>query len=201
MKRTGLASASTSSGRRLAPALFAALAGCAGQPTVEEYVVPASGCCDSVSAITFRALPAGHPVEFNLTADAPTYRFSGERRHFVAFSIPSDFSATTIQVTSFLTTAYLPKATAVLPDFLYLDADKQVLGRSSTRDFQSAAGFWRSGVAGRAEVPAGTRYVIVFAGKGDAHGGPTLLSGNGTPWPVRAAAIGDFSLRLFGAAR
>jgi len=145
----------------------------------------------------FRTLAPGQEVEFTISAAEPTYEFSGRAQHFVALGIPDDFAASAIQVRSFLTTPYLPSTSAVMPEFIYLGSDFRVVGGSPASGFQSAGTFWRSAVSGRARVPSGTRYVVVIAG--DGRGGlPVLYSENRTPYTVRPAALGDFSLRLFG---
>ena len=52
-------------------------------------------------------------------------------------------------------------------------------------------------MSGRVAVPVGARYVVVKPGDGSA-GVPVVYSDNGTPGRVNPAAVGDFSLRLFG---
>lgn len=180
-------------------ACAALVAGCTGQPTVLQYVPPSAACCSGPAQFTFRPLPLGQEAEFSLSAADPTYDFSGRRAHFVALRIPDGFSASAIQVKSYLSTAYLPNASAVLPDFVYLDRELRTIGRASSGDFQNAGGFWRSAVSGRARVPAAARYIVVIAGDGSG-GLPALYSENRTPYRVRPAALGEFSLRLFGEA-
>ena len=183
--------------RLAAAALCGALTGCAGQPTVGQYAAPNTACCSSISEFTFRPVLLGQEVEFSLSPANPTYDFSGPRQHFVALRIPDGFAATTIQVRTYLSTAYLPQATAVIPEFLFLDVDYKVLTRRPTENFQTAGGFWRSAVSGRVQVPSQTRYIVVTAGDGRS-GVPVVRSENGTPYRVNPAALGDFSLRMFG---
>lgn len=146
----------------------------------------------------FSPLAPGREVELRFSASEPVYDFAGQHRHFIALSIPDDFAASAIQVRSFLTSPYLPSTSAVIPDFIYLGSDFEVLEKSPATGFQNAAGFWRSAVLGRARVPPAARYIVVIAGDGSG-GLPVLYSENRTPYTVRPAALGDFSLRLFGA--
>lgn len=176
--------------------LLAFPAGCANQPTTVEYVAPLGACCKSISEFQFRPFAPGSEVEFSLTPTEASYTFADKRQHFIALQLPDNFSATTIQVRSFLSTSFLPLATAVLPDFVYLNSDLNVIGKSSTGGTQAGGGFWRGSVIGRVQVPQRTRYVVVTAGTSSSTA--TVHSENGTPHQLPSAALGDFTLRLFG---
>jgi hypothetical protein len=145
--------------------------------------------------IRFRELPPGQGIEFSLTASEAMYEFSGQRRHFIGLKVPEGFTPSTIQVHSYLPTLYYGyKTTAVLPEFLYLGSDLRVIHSAHAGGFQSAGGFWRSAVTGRVAVPPDTRYILVFAGNRSA----TFPTIDRTPFTIGPAALGDFSLRLFG---
>jgi hypothetical protein len=146
----------------------------------------------------FRPLPPGDEVELSFSPSDPAYEFDGQRKHFAAFSIPDGFTPTAMQVKTFLSGGYLPSATAVVPAFIYLDSEFRPIQRSPTTGLQSVGGFWRAGLAGRAAVHPRARYVVVIAGDGIAGGLPVVYSENRTPYVIPAAALGDFSLRLFG---
>ena len=173
------------------------LSGCATGPKVEAYTPPATVCCSSLSTLPFRPMPLGQEVAVNLTPASPTYDFSGQRQHIAALRIPDGFSATVIQVRTYLSGIFVWNMSALLPEFVFLDRSYQVLATRPTENFQRASGFWRSGVNGRVAVPAGARYFVVKPGDGSA-GVPVVHSDNGTPGRVNPAAVGDFSLRIFG---
>jgi hypothetical protein len=175
----------------------AMLVGCVGKPTVVGYTAPSTACCSSISEFQFRTPPLGQEVEFSLSPAESTYDFHGRRQHFIALKVPDGFQLTAVQVRTYLSTAYLPNATAVIPEFIHYGSDFQLLAKSSTSNFQTAGGFWRSGIAGRTQVPPGTKYIVVIAGDGGS-GLPTVYSENRTPYMIPAAALGEFSLRLFG---
>jgi hypothetical protein len=178
-------------------ALAALLGGCASPVTVTDYATPVTACCSSVSEFKFRPLPLGQDVELSFTAEDSTYAFAGRRQHFIALKVPDGFSATTIHVRSYLKGSFLPTASAVIPDFYYFDANLKMIGKESSGDFQSAGGFWRSAVSGRARVAGGARYIMVVAGDGS-NGVPVVQSGNGISHRIPAAPLGDFAVRLFG---
>jgi hypothetical protein len=150
-----------------------------------------------MSEVQFRSMPPGQELELSLTADSPTYAFGERRQHFVALKIPDGFIGTTIQVRTFLSTAFLPSAKAVIPEFIYLGVDFKPVERAVTGSFQQTAGFWRTAIAGRAEVPPDARYIMVVAGDGSS-GRPLFNVGGGRIFSIPAAELGDFTLRLFG---
>jgi hypothetical protein len=148
-----------------------------------------------MAEIRFRELPPGEEIEFSLTPTEATYEFSGQRRPFIALKVPEGFAASTIQVRSYLpTVVFGSKTTAVLPEFVYLGSDLRVIHSALTGGFQTAGGFWRSAVTGRVAVPPQTRFLLVIAGNGSA----VLSNVDRTTFTIGPAALGDFSLRLFG---
>ena len=177
-----------------------ALAGCATQPTVEQYAPSRAVCCKSLSELPFRSFAPGQEVEFTFNESTPAYDFSGRRQHFVALQIPESLTPTAIQVRTYLSGTFIWNMSAVVPEFVFLDAKHQVLATRPTENFQRASGFWRSAVSGRVVVPAETRYLVVKPADGSS-GVPVIHSDNGTPGRVNPAALGDFSLRLFGEPR
>jgi hypothetical protein len=178
--------------------LFAAtLSACTTQPKVAEYTPSAATCCSSLSALPYRTMPLGQELELSLTPHSPTYDFSGKRQHVVALKIPDGFSATTLQVRTYLSGVFIWNMSALVPEFVFLDQNHKIIGTRPTESFQRATGFWRSGVSGTVSVPAGARYFVVKPGDGSA-GVPAVYSDHGTPGKVNPAAVGDFSLRIFG---
>jgi len=173
------------------------LTACSSEPLIRDYVAPTNACCAKINEFQFRRLPLGREFVFSITSADSTYQFSlGHREHFAAFSVPDGFSSTTIQSKSYLSTDYLPKATALLPDFVFLDGDYRQIGRASVKDLQEQGDFWGGALGGMVAVPPGTRYFIVVAGTGD--GSNQYHSENGRLHLIPAAALGKLSLRLFG---
>ena len=173
------------------------ITGCTSQPLVGSYVATKSACCSSIAEFKFHSIPLGQDIDFSITSTESNFPFSKHPEHFVAFKVPDDFIAATIQVKSYLSTDFLPKATAVIPDFIYLDANYLVIGKSAVTNMQEAGGFWGAAFSGRAQVPPKTRYIVVIAGDGSTMG-HDYHSANGTTHHIPAAALGKLSLRLFG---
>ncbi len=178
---------------------IAALAGCLAKPSVFSYVAPVTGCCTRISEIQFVSMEPGREVDFSLTPRSPAFAFSETRQHFVAVKFPEGFNVTSVQVRSYLTTEMIPKATVVLPDFVFLDENKNVIGKTALKEAKSSGGFWRAEMTGRAAVPAKARYMIAVAGTGSG-GSPVFATENGSRYSIPPAALGDFSMRLFGEA-
>jgi len=173
------------------------LTSCSSEPLTQDYVAPVTPCCARISEFQFRPLPPGEEFLFNITPTDSTYRFSsGGAQHFAAFRIPDGFTATAIQTKSYLSSDYLPKATALLPDFIFFDSGYRQLGRASVRGLQERGDFWGGSLGSTVAVPPGTRYLVVVAGEGD--GSNYYHSENGRRHPIPAAALGRLSLRLFG---
>jgi hypothetical protein len=174
-----------------------ALAACTSQPLVGRYAPPSSGCCASLADSSFSTLPLGKEVEFSLSPNTPTLLIDGRREHFAAFSVPSGSVATAAALRSYLSSGFLPKATAVAPEVHFFDAQFRPLGKAALGAMQSDNGFWRASVSGRVDVPSKTRYIAVIATDGKAGLG-LVRSDNGTPYRIPPAALGDMSIRLFG---
>lgn len=172
------------------------LTGCAGQPLLGSYNTPQTACCKSIGAVSFTLVALGQETEFNVKPDSQTLEFSGMRKHIVAIKIPDGVSVTALQVKTFLSTGFLPNATAVYPDFHFFDEKLAPLATASPDDFQPVGGFWRSGLTGRVVVPSKTRFLIAMPSEG--HRRSVVYSENRTPYVVRPAALGDFTIRLFG---
>ena len=153
-----------------------------------------------MSEVTFRPIPLGQDLELGLSAASPTYEIGGKRRHFVALKIPDGFEATAIEIKSYLTTAFLPRASAVVPELVFLDGNHRVLDTRPAEDFEVLRDFGRSGVTGRVNVPVTARYFMVMAGDGS-RGVPVIHRGGGSSYRVNPAALGDFSVRVFGEQR
>lgn len=174
------------------------VAGCAGQPPV-GYVNPTkSGCCSSLSEINFRLITPGNDMDVSITADSPTFTFAAAPEHFVALKLPANFAATTIQIKSYLSTDYLPNATALIPEFIFLNANNVIVGKAPLANVRVAGEFWRGGVfSGSSLVPSGTQHIVMVAGKGNSSV-PAYPSANGRLYNIPLAALGEISLRLFG---
>lgn len=183
-------------GLRLA-ACAALLSGWSGLLAAQDAAQPATPCCASISEFQFRPLPAGQEVEFSLTPEGPTFAFDERAQRFIALKMPDDFVGTAIQVKMYLSSSFLSKTSAVVPEFIYLGANLKVVERQITKGFQEAGGFFRTAVLGRAEVPPDARYIVVVASDGS-KGHPIYNVGGGRAFNVPAAAEGDFTLKLFG---
>lgn len=181
----------------IALACIAVLTGCAGQPTVGEYLTPETACCKEIAEVAFRQWPLGQDLELSLSAGSPTYEILGRRRHFVALKIPEGFEPTAIHVKTYLTTPFLPVTSAVVPEFAFLDRSYQLIDVRPAEGFEALHQFGRSGVMGRVDVPSAARYVMVTASDGS-KSYPVIHVGGGASYRVKAAAIGEMAVRLFG---
>lgn len=173
------------------------LTACSSGPLVRDYVAPINDCCSKISDFQFRPILFGQELLLDITSADATYQFSpGYNIHFVAFSIPNNGQATAIQAKSFLSTDYLPKSTALFPDFIFLDDGYQEIGRSGVNNLQERGDFWGGALAGSVKVPAGARYFIIVAGMGD--GSNYYHSANGLKHFIPAAALGKFAIKVYG---
>lgn len=183
--------------RRVLSAACVALSACASQPLVGQYAPPNGACCATVADVNFSPLALGKEVDFSLAPNTPTLKIEERQGHVAGFSVPSGFVATTAAVKSYVSTGYLPNATAVAPELHFFDAQFRPVGKAAVGDMRSDNGFWRASVSGRVAVPFQTRYIVVMATKGEAGRG-LVRSDNGTPYLLPPAALGDLSIRLFG---
>ena len=177
-----------------------ALAGCASQPLVGHYEAPVAGCCAALADYRFPALPLAKDTQFSLTAQSPTLDLEGRPKHFAGFRVDDGITPSAVVVHSYLTTAFLPRATVVVPELHFYDEQLHSIGSVTARDMRYHNEFWRVGVQGRVAVPREARYIVLVASNGDAGYGPMVRSDNGSPHYIPAAALGDLSLRLFGSA-
>ncbi len=175
------------------------LTACSSGPLVRDYVAPVNECCTRISDFQFRPILLGQEFVLEVTSANATYQFvPGHNEHFIAFSMPSDIRATAIQTKSFLSTDYLPKSTTLFPDFIFLNDRYQEIGRSGVTNLQERGDFWGGALAGNVKVPAGARYFIIVAGKGD--GSNYYHSANGNLHLIPAAALGKIAIKVYGEA-
>jgi hypothetical protein len=173
-----------------------ALAGCTSHPRVSEYRVSTASCCSNLSNYSFPALAPGNEVEFSLAPSTPTIAFDNRLAHFAGFEVPRGVVPSALTVKTYLSTGFLPKATAVAPEVRFFDDRLEPLGKLVVADMQSDKGFWRGSVSGRVPVPRGTRYIVIVPATGGSGVG-TVRAENGTPYRLPAAALGDLSIRLY----
>src|SRR5690349_563573 len=138
--------------RMLAVVAFA-LVGCTSQPLVGQYSAPHADCCATVADDNFTPLALGKEEDYSFASTTPTLILDVRSGHFAGFSVPGGFVATTAAVKSYLSTDYLPKATAVAPELHFFDAQFRPLEKAAVGDMQSDDGFWRASVSGRVAVP------------------------------------------------
>jgi hypothetical protein len=174
-----------------------ALAGCASQPLVGHYEAPAANCCTALADYRFPVLPLAKEMQFSLTAQSPTLALKGRPRHFAGFRVEEGAGPSFVVVFSYLSTAYLPRATAVVPNLHFYDGQLHLIGSVTAMDMWHRNEFWRVGVQGSVALPREARYVVLVAGNGDAGYGPMVQAPNGSSY-VPASALGDLSIRLVG---
>lgn len=173
------------------------LTGCSSDPLVRGYVTPKSVCCAKIEEFKFHTMPLGQEHFFKISSESPTHQFSaGRYEHFAAFRIPDGFAVAAIQSRSHLSTDFLPKATALFPDFIFFDSNYRQIGRANVKALQERGSFWGAALGATVAVPQGVRYFVVVAGNGD--GSNQYRSENGVVHQIPAAALGKLSLRLFG---
>jgi hypothetical protein len=175
-----------------------ALAGCASQPLVGHYETPAASRCAALADHRFPVLPLAKEMQFSLTAQSPTLAFDGRPRHFAGFRVDEGATPSAVVVRSYLTMAYLPRATAVVPELHFYEGQLHPIGSVTAMDMWYHNEFWRVGVQGSVAVPRETRYIVLVAGNGDAGYGPMVRAENGLAYHIPAAALGDLSIRLVG---
>jgi len=174
-------------------------AGCTSHPLVQDYAPPVSSCCARAQEIAYSELPFGGKVDIAFAPSSPTYVIEGKPRHVGGVRIPSAVDPSSLIVTTYGSTTYLPMATAVVPDFIFLDEAFQIVGRA-VADYSDYRGPLASGSFGlqtRVLVPAKTRYVIVTPGQ-PTQTKPIGYGGVGQRYSMPPAALGEISLQLYG---
>jgi hypothetical protein len=173
-----------------------ALAGCASQPLVGHYEAPAANCCAALADYRFPVLPLAKEMQFSLTAQSPTLALEGRPRHFAGFRVEEGAGPSFVVVFSYLSTVYLPRATAVVPNLHFYDGQFHLIGSVTAMDMWHRNELWRVGVQGSVALPREARYIVLVAGNRDAAGyGPIVQAPNGSSY-VPASALGDLSIRL-----
>jgi hypothetical protein len=171
------------------------LAACSGQPLVTQYTPARTECCERVSDYPFQIVPLGKDVSFSFGSETSVLKVNERSSHMFGLKVPDKANVSTVQLTSYLSTDYIPKATAVSPELHFYSADFQLLG-SSIASLQDARGFWRAALTGSLSVPTGSRFIVVVA---SSRAAGVVIPPSGRRYLIPPAALGEMSMRLFGA--
>lgn len=171
------------------------ISACSTQPLVGQYTPHKTECCATASEYGFQVAPLGKDVEFSFIEATSTLRIGERTSHMFGVRVPDGTAVTAALVRTYLSTEYLPKATAVAPELHFYDAQFKQVGAAAVDAMQSDKGFWRASISGRVAVPENVKYVVVVAGK---RSGGVIHAPNGRSYVPPPAALGDMSIRLFG---
>jgi hypothetical protein len=144
--------------------LFVALfAGCAEVARLDDSLTAAPGCCRSFAEMTFRPLLPGEEARLAIDSNAPAFLFPEGKSYFAALKLPQREGGV-LSVKTFLSSARLPAATVLMPQFVFLDSAHQPRRVEKEFNLKQDVDFFRGGYWSF-EVPVSQddAYVVVYA--------------------------------------
>jgi hypothetical protein len=184
------------------------ISSCASVEKSAALIDAENRCCKLFEEVTFNAPLIGLPFIVKFDAHSQAYTFSTGRSLISGFSVPE--STSKINFVTSLSSAWIPSATVIIPNFVFLDERKRVIDKSRKPSiFQYYRPFKSSSIttnyAGTLEIPKEARYFIVYTdrstiGKRIAYVNYEGLAGlQASPVKVQESEIGgDFGIVMSG---
>jgi hypothetical protein len=127
---------------------------------------------------------------------SPVFYFDGEKSYYAALDLPPSDTPRKLAFKSQFSAPYMGAATVVYPQFVFLNAAKQVIGETRRYRFQLHTGTLNDDFfEGYVIVPAAARSVVIHTSQRNM---PRLeaYSENGQAWDIPAAPSGKLALSL-----
>ncbi|GBG13599.1 ATPase AAA [Novimethylophilus kurashikiensis] len=131
-----------------------------------------------------------------LDKTSPVFYFDGEKSYYAAFELPPADTPRKLNFKSLFSAPYMGAATVMYPQFVFLNASKQVIGEAKRYRFQLHTGTLNDDFfEGNVIVPAAVRSVVIHTSQRNM---PRLeaYSENGQAWEIPAAPSGKLALTL-----
>jgi hypothetical protein len=150
---------------KLPALIFVALVvtSCASVPELKQQLAASEKITKSFAEMRFQPLRLSEVEVITLDSEQPAFDFLEGRSFYVARAIPNVQTTRMLQVKTYLSTLFLPKANVLVPRFLFLDDSKRSVGLIKTYPLKRGVDFWR-GVYFESEVdvPAAASYVVLY---------------------------------------
>jgi hypothetical protein len=184
---------------RFLPLLAALLfAGCASVQQMQNELATSptapTASFDRMQAAGFA--PDGKETPVLLDKTSPVFYFEGEKSYYAALDIPPAVTPRKLTFKCQFSSPYMGAATVVYPQFVFLDASRQVIGETKRYRFQLHTGTLNDDFfEGYVIVPAAARAVVIHTSQ---HNMPRLeaYSENGQAWEIPTAPAGKLTLSL-----
>lgn len=176
--------------------VLALVSACASVPEMQKKLDDSPQSIGSLSDMQYLPLNSTQEQKAIFGEKSPTYVFNSGKNYYAAFSLPDPQSPKYLKLKSYLSSAYLPSASVLIPDIMLLDDKKQTVAilkdyrvDKETDFFQGA--FFTANIS----LPANVSYLILYAAT--SHPQDLMLeSENGKLWTIPLAPAGNIALTL-----
>jgi hypothetical protein len=175
--------------------MFLALAGCASVAELKQELNSRQSVASSLEQLDYRPLASEVPLSIKMN-EQQAYLFPSGKSFAAGLEVPDAANPHKLEIKSYLTSSYIPSASVFVPRFLFLDAQKHIVGDLGKYRLVLDNDFWK-GSYFRASivVPASTAFIVMYT---DELPEPSLaiFNGNGVEYPMPHAPSGSVTLSL-----
>lgn len=172
------------------------LSGCASVDMMQKDLSANNQITKSYEDMNFEKLENSKEISISFESKSPTYLFEEGKKYYAALSIPEPRQPRLINIKTYLTSSYLPSASILVPQLIYLNSSKQTIGKAKDFKLYPDSDFWLGGFfTADVSVPADASYIVVHAADSNSQ---TLdvYSENGTQYDLPLAPAGKIKLTL-----
>lgn len=173
------------------------LSGCASvQQMQNDLATSTTVPTASFAQMPTQALDDAKDISITLDKASPIYLFDGEKSYYAALDIAQPGSFRMLNFKSYFSSSYLPAATVLYPQFVFLDDTKQPISGIKSYRFEPGSDFFLGPFyEGNIIVPAQAKSLVIYTSEREA---PRLesYSENGMAWPLPTAPAGKLALKM-----
>mgnify|MGYP000070029680 FL=1 len=148
--------------RLLCGLLFLALAGCVSVGELKQELNNRQSVASSLEQLDYRPLASEVPLSIKMN-EQQAYIFPSGKSFAAGLALPDVSNPHKLDISTYLTSSYIPSASVFVPRFLFLDAQKQIIGELGKYRMTRESDFWKGGYLHASVVtPASTAFVVIY---------------------------------------
>lgn len=172
------------------------LSGCASVDMMQKDLSTNNQITKSYDEMNFKKLETMKEESINFESKSPTYVFEEGKKYYAALNIPEPRQPRLINIKTYLTSSYLPSASILVPQLIFLNVNKQPIGKAKDFKLYPDSDFWLGGYfTADVSVPADANYMVVHAADSNSQI-LDVYSENGTEYALPLAPAGKIKLTL-----
>lgn len=181
--------------RLLCGLLLLTLAGCVSVGELKQELNNRQSVATSLDQLDYRPLASEVPLSIKMN-EQQAYLFPSGKSFAAGLAVPDVKNPHKLEISTYLTSSYIPSASVFVPRFLFLDAQKQIVGELGKYRLTRESDFWKGGYFhASVAIPASTSFVVMYT---DENPEPVLgmMTDNGIEHALPHAPSGSVTLTL-----